>query len=165
MNFGLWHGSTQYHRYKRHLHDLGQYYRRMRSKFPNMIFMETPKQHFDSVDGDYQVEWISKRQGPFNCQPIQGLKFKTDGSLAATTPTKVIQAVVEGTWRNIEAHRILRDIYSMPIMPIYNVTATAYQMHRENSKGRSAVIFVILHYHRFGCTRYCRPSLKRAFNP
>jgi hypothetical protein len=39
----------------RYLHQLGQYYGSSKATFPNMFFMETPKQHFDSEDGDYKV--------------------------------------------------------------------------------------------------------------
>lgn len=92
---GLWHGETKQPEYKQNLHQLGKFYTDTKAKFPNLFWMETPKQHFDSVDGDYKVPWIGKRKGPFTCQPVQGLSMDADGALHADAGNAVAEFVMQ----------------------------------------------------------------------
>jgi hypothetical protein len=110
-----------------------------------MYFMETPKQHFDSADGDYKVAWIKTRKGPWTCQPIQGVSLKPDGSLAAEPGNSVAQYVARGSWRNQHAREVLQQ-YGLPLLPIYNVTVPAWDLHRHNMQGQE-------------CSHFCHPSL------
>ena len=73
VNFGLWHGETVQEAYSEHLHKLGRWHNATKADFPNLLWLETPKQHFDSVDGDYKVAWIGQRRGPWTCQPVDGV--------------------------------------------------------------------------------------------
>lgn len=146
VNFGLWHGETQQPQYKENLHQLGKFYNKTRLKFPNLFWMETPKQHFDSADGDYKVDWIGKRKGPFVCQPVEGVSFKSNGYLTAAEGDAVADYASKGSWRNIFARDILRDQYDVPIFPIYNVSATAWDFHRVNFDGQE-------------CSHFCHPSI------
>jgi hypothetical protein len=146
VNFGLWHGETRQPEYKENLHQLGQYYLSVKDKFPNMFFMETPKQHFDSSDGDYKVPWIGVRKGPWVCQPIKGVSMDENGHLHSAPGDKVAEYVVTGSWRNQLAHQVLVDKYNMPLMPIYNTTATAVEFHRRNFDGQE-------------CSHFCHPSI------
>eukprot|EP00775_Hariotina_reticulata_P009622 gene9622-9783_t len=146
INFGLWHGETRQPEYAQNLHQLGQYYLSVKDKFPNMFFMETPKQHFDSADGDYKVPWIGVRKGPWVCQPIKGVSLDADGNLHSAPGDKVGEYVVTGSWRNQLAHQVLVEKYNMPFMPIYNTTATAWEFHRKNFDGQE-------------CSHFCHPSI------
>lgn len=62
LNYGLWHGDTHRQRVQGHHHAIGQLYNSTKHKFPHVFWMETPKQHFDSEDGDFQV----------SCRPLGG---------------------------------------------------------------------------------------------
>ncbi|KAF6251417.1 hypothetical protein COO60DRAFT_619659 [Scenedesmus sp. NREL 46B-D3] len=146
VNFGLWHGETKQPEYKQNLHQLGKFYTDTKAKFPNLFWMETPKQHFDSVDGDYKVPWIGKRKGPFTCQPVQGLSMDADGALHADAGNAVAEFVMQGSWRNIMARDILAKKYKLPFIPVYNSSATAWQFHRVNFDGQE-------------CSHYCHPSI------
>jgi hypothetical protein len=92
---GLWHGETKQPEYKENLHQLGQFYTDTKDKFPNLFWFETPKQHFDSADGDYKVPWINTRKGPFTCQPVQGLSMDKDGALHAEAGNAVAEYVMQ----------------------------------------------------------------------
>lgn len=129
----------------RYLHQLGRYYQSSRSQFPHMFFMETPKQHFDSADGDYKVPWIRTRKGPWTCQPIQGVSLNPDGSIGAQDGNEVAQYVARGSWRNQHAREVLAQ-YGLPLLPIYNVTVPAWDFHRRNLAGQE-------------CSHFCHPSL------
>jgi len=110
-----------------------------------MLFMETPKQHFDSADGDFKVPWITTRKGPWTCQPIQGVSLDAEGNVVADKGADVAQDVAKGTWRNQDAREILSK-YGIPLIPIYNVTVPAWQFHRSNLVGQE-------------CSHFCHPSL------
>lgn len=110
-----------------------------------MFFMETPKQHFDSADGDYKVAWIKARKGPWTCQPIQGVSLNTDGSLSAEQGNSVAAYVARGSWRNQHAREVLQQ-YGLPLLPIYNATVPAWDLHRHNMQGQE-------------CSHFCHPSL------
>jgi len=146
MNFGLWHGETVRPAYQQYMHLVGDFYNRTKHDFPNQFFMQTPKQHFESADGDYQVGWLAKKQGPFKCQPISGVTLLPDGSLAGDEDSVIAQYVAAGTWRNIDAHNILHETYGMPIIPVYNLTVPAWDRHRENFNGQE-------------CSHFCHPSI------
>ncbi|KAF6252526.1 hypothetical protein COO60DRAFT_1552723, partial [Scenedesmus sp. NREL 46B-D3] len=113
--------------------------------FPNWFFMETPKQHFDSPDGDFDEAWVGARSGPFICQPVPGVALGPNGSVAAQAGSEQVAAVVHGTWRNAAVHSVLERQYGMPVLPVYNSTVTAWEYHRNNSQGRE-------------CSHYCFPS-------
>lgn len=91
----LWHGETRQPEYKENLHQLGKFYSKTRSRFPNLFWLETPKQHFDDADGDYKVAWIGKRKGPWKCQPIEGLSMDKDGKLQAEEGNAVADYVMK----------------------------------------------------------------------
>ncbi|WIA13604.1 hypothetical protein OEZ85_007170 [Tetradesmus obliquus] len=146
VNFGLWHGETKQPEYKDNLHQLGKFYTATKDKFPNLFWFETPKQHFDSADGDYKVPWIGTRKGPFTCQPVQGLSMDKDGALHAEAGNAVAAYVMKGSWRNIMAREILIEQYKLPVIPVYNSSATAWQFHRVNFDGQE-------------CSHYCHPSI------
>jgi hypothetical protein len=110
-----------------------------------MFFMETPKQHFDSADGDYKVHWIKTRKGPWTCQPIQGVSLQPDGSIRAEDGNEVADYVARGSWRNQHAREVLAQ-YGLPLLPIYNVTVPAWGFHRQNLDGQE-------------CSHFCHPSL------
>lgn len=110
-----------------------------------MYFMETPKQHFDSADGDYKVAWIKTRKGPWTCQPIQGVSLNPDGSLSAEQGNSVAAYVARGSWRNQHAREVLQQ-YGLPLLSIYNATVPAWDLHRHNMQGQE-------------CSHFCHPSL------
>lgn len=110
-----------------------------------MFFMETPKQHFDSADGDFKVPWITTRKGPWTCQPIQGVSLDAEGNVVADKSVDVAEDVAKGSWRNQDAREILSK-YGIPLIPIYNVTVPAWQFHRSNLVGQE-------------CSHFCHPSL------
>jgi hypothetical protein len=126
-------------RYIQHLHELGAFYSSHREDFPNMFFMETPKQHFAaSNDGDFQSQWLfdeKKKKGPHKCGPIANVEYLPDGSLKARRGDKIAEMVANGTWRNYDAKRILLDQYGMKLVPIYNTTVAFWDMHRSNFAG------------------------------
>jgi hypothetical protein len=123
---GLWHRRSRPQAYDGHLHELGKLFSKVRGKFPHWFFMETPKQHFDSPDGDFEEDWIGVRTGPFTCQPVQGVLLSADGSAAAEGSSEQAVAVVQGTWRNVAVHSILEKQYGMPVLPIYNSTVSVF---------------------------------------
>jgi hypothetical protein len=110
-----------------------------------MLFMQTPKQHFDSEDGDFKVPWIKARKGPWKCQPIKGVTQNPDGTLSAEEGNAVAQYVAAGSWRNQLASEVLGE-YGVPLIPIYNSTVTAWEFHRSNHVGQE-------------CSHFCHPSL------
>jgi hypothetical protein len=126
VHVGLWHRRSRPQVYEGHLHALGKLYKEVRGKFPHWFFMETPKQHFDSPDGDFEEEWVGVRSGPFTCQPVKGVSLSTDGSAAAEADgaSEAAAAVVRGTWRNKAVHNILEKQYDMPVLAIYNSTVS-----------------------------------------
>jgi hypothetical protein len=150
LNFGLWHGDVQRPRYIQHLHELGEFYSAHKAAFPNMFFMETPKQHFaDAADGDYQSKWLTdpkKKKGPHRCGPIANVTYTPSGALRAAPGDAVAAGVAGGTWRNVDARRILRDKYGMRLVPIYNTTVAFWKMHRSNFAGTE-------------CSHFCHPSI------
>eukprot|EP00879_Flechtneria_rotunda_P021731 GHRR01022915.1.p1 GENE.GHRR01022915.1~~GHRR01022915.1.p1 ORF type:complete len:334 (+),score=95.40 GHRR01022915.1:804-1805(+) len=146
VNFGLWHGETRQPQYVTNLHQLGKYYAATKGKYPHFLWMETPKQHFDSADGDYKASWIGKRKGPWRCQPIKGVSMDEDGLLHADKGDAMAEYVVEGSWRNILARDILHKQYGVPMLSVYNSTATAWEFHRLNTEGQE-------------CSHYCHPSI------
>lgn len=146
VNFGLWHGETRQEDYRQNLHQLGKFYQATKGNFSNLFWMETPKQHFDSADGDYKVAWIGTRKGPWQCQAIKGVSMKSDWSVSATEGDAVAEYVMQGSWRNIMAREILQQQYDVPILPVYNSTVTAAEYHRQNFDGQE-------------CSHYCHPSL------
>jgi hypothetical protein len=87
LNFGLWHGDIQRPLYIQHLHELGRWWSERRDKFPHVLFMETPKQHFaDAPDGDFPSSWLNERErlkGNYTCGPSPGVEYRGDGTLAA----------------------------------------------------------------------------------
>jgi hypothetical protein len=139
LNFGLWHGEVQRPAYIQHLHELGEFWAARREEYPWFFFMETPKQHFaDAHDGDYQSSWLydkKRRRGNHTCGPIKNVTYLQDGSLAARAGDKVAERVAAGTWRNLDARRILEGKYGMPLVPIFNTTVAAWDMHRKNYAG------------------------------
>ncbi|WIA13627.1 hypothetical protein OEZ85_007191 [Tetradesmus obliquus] len=147
VHVGLWHRRSRPQVYDSHLHALGRLYSNQKSKFPHWLFMETPKQHFDSPDGDFEEDWVGVRSGPFTCQPVQGVTLSADGSAAAAAAgsSEHAAAVVRGTWRNEAVQAILGKQYGMPVLPIYNSTVTAWEYHRNNLQGKE-------------CSHYCFPS-------
>jgi hypothetical protein len=86
--------------------------------------METPKQHFDSPDGDFDESWVGSRSGPFACQPVKGVLLSADGAAVAEAGSEEAAVVVRGTWRNEAVHSILEKQYGMPVLPIYNSTVS-----------------------------------------
>jgi hypothetical protein len=150
LNFGLWHGEVVRPQYVQHLHELGKYYAAHREKYPNMFFMETPKQHFaDSEDGDFQTAWLSdavKKKGPYKCGPVENVRYNGDGSLSAPADDAVASRVAAGTWRNVDARSVLRDEYGMRLVPVYNTTVAFWNAHRSNFGGTE-------------CSHYCHPSV------
>ena len=150
-HFGLWHGETPHAhgRYMYYLKSVGKFYEETKKSFPWQFFMETPKQHFDSADGDYKSAWLTPGKGPsppYQCKAIPGVVLGTDGALAVTKKgNKVAEYVASGTWRNLDARRVLGG-YGMPLLHIYNVTATAWDKHRRNLKGQE-------------CSHFCFPSI------
>ena len=93
----------------------------------------------------HQVPWITTRKGPWTCQPIKGVSLNPDGSLAAEPGNEVAQYVAEGSWRNAHAREVLNQ-YGLPLIHIYNETATAWAFHRQNLDGQE-------------CSHFCHPSL------
>jgi hypothetical protein len=91
------------------------------------------------------VPWITTRKGPWTCQPIKGVYLNPDGSLAAEPGNEVAQYVTEGSWRNAHAREVLTQ-YGLPLIHIYNETATAWAFHRQNLDGQE-------------CSHFCHPSL------
>jgi hypothetical protein len=124
VHVGLWHRRSRPEVYNGHLHALGKLYRQVRGKFPHWFFMETPKQHFDSPDGDFDEEWVGTRSGPFTCQPVKGVSLSADGVAVAEAGSEQAAVVVRGTWRNEAVHSILEKQYGMPVLPIYNSTVS-----------------------------------------
>jgi len=139
LNFGLWHGEIQRPRYIQHLHELGEFYEANREAFPNMFFMQTPKQHFAAAgDGDYMSSWLTDpvmKKGPYECGPIANVEYLEDGTLRAGAGDKTAEMVANGTWRNMDAARILQDKYGMRLVPVYNTTVAFWNMHRRNFAG------------------------------
>lgn len=127
VHVGLWHRRSRPEVYNSHLHALGKLYQQLRGKFPNWFFMETPKQHFDSPDGDFDEAWVGARSGPFICQPVPGVALGPNGSVAAQAGSEQVAAVVHGTWRNAAVHSVLERQYGMPVLPVYNSTVSAVQ--------------------------------------
>jgi hypothetical protein len=148
VNFGLWHGTSVAEAYRQHLHELGAFFKANRPTFPNVFWMQTPKQHFDSSDGDYKDEWVGVRKGPFDCQPIRNVRLDKWGLLQQedNTTDPVAAYVMDGTWRNLMAQEILGRQYGMPIVPVYNVTVPAWDKHRANANGQE-------------CSHYCHPGI------
>ena len=77
MNFGLWHHSHSPAVYTKNLHLLGKFYNESKGRFPNQFFMETPKQHFSSFDGDWSAKWFAtiEHKSSFTCKPVIGVSF------------------------------------------------------------------------------------------
>lgn len=150
LNFGLWHGLVQRPRYIQHLHELGEWWSGVKDDFPNVFFMETPKQHFaDAFDGDYQVKWLTdkkRRRGNHTCGPIKNVTYEADGTLTAPEDDTVATLIANGTWRNVDARRILLDTYGMPLVPIFNTSVAFWNMHRKNYAGTE-------------CSHFCHPSI------
>ncbi|KAI8476099.1 MAG: hypothetical protein J3K34DRAFT_402088 [Monoraphidium minutum] len=150
LNFGLWHGDVQRERYNRHLREVGAFWRDHKKTMPHMFWMETPKQHFaKAADGDFQVSWLTDKKrvkGNHTCGPVPGVGYRKDGSLSAAEGDAVAAAVAGGTWRNADARAVLGGEYGMPLVPIFNMTATAWDMHRKNFAGTE-------------CSHFCHPSM------
>jgi hypothetical protein len=109
---GLWHGETKQPEYKENLHQLGKFYTYTKDKFPNQFWFETPKQHFDSEDGDYKVPWIGTRKGPFACQPVKGLSMDKDGALHAEAGNAVAEYVMQvGGWAESVGNCVMMHTY------------------------------------------------------
>lgn len=53
---------------------------------------------------------------------------------------------LQGSWRNIIARDILVKEYKVPLIPVYNTTATAWEFHRKNFDGQE-------------CSHFCHPSI------
>ena len=150
MNFGLWHPETAKGKagYTDNLHRLGIFYNKSKDDFPYQLFMETPKQHFDSEGGDFQEEWKhgkTARHAPYVCQPVTGVKLNRYGAVKAEAGNAAAVRVAEGNWRNKEARSILREQYGMPLVPVYNISVPGWYMHRRNDIGPE-------------CSHYCHPS-------
>ena len=148
MNFGLWHHAHSRASYTRNLHQLGRFYRETKAAYPYQLFMETPKQHFASPDGDYSRQWQQSlpHKGNFTCKPISGVTMNDKGELFAEGNNVISEQVAAGGWRNTDARNVLRDEYGMPLVPVYNATVPAWDMHRRNAAGPE-------------CSHFCHPSL------
>jgi hypothetical protein len=143
MNFGLWHGRPN--PFARHLAALADYYRATHKAFPHQFWMQTPKQHFDSSDGDFQLAWLG-RKGPWECKPLANIsRDPVTGTLLAAPGDEVAAYVAAGTWRNIMAAEELGQA-GMGMIPIYNVTVPAWDKHRSNPVGPE-------------CSHYCHPGI------
>jgi hypothetical protein len=133
----------------RYLKATGEFYNTTKASFPWQFFMETPKQHFESTDGDFKSAWLEPGKGPsppYVCKPIEGVELGKDGALLVTGKGRAVaEYVAKGTWRNMDARRVLGE-YGMPMLHIYNVTATAWDMHRRNLRGQE-------------CSHFCYPSI------
>ena len=148
MNFGLWHHTHSRDGYKTTLHQLGTFYNDTKGEFPYQFFMETPKQHFSSENGDWAKQWFTalKDQGNLTCKPIAGVTMNAQGELIAERGNALAMEVAAGGWRNADARKVLRDTYGMTFVPVYNATVPAWEMHRQNAAGQE-------------CSHYCHPSM------
>lgn len=92
--------------------------------------------HFGAAS---QVAWLRERDKVVTnhtCGPVANVSYEADGNLRAEEGDEVARAVANGTWRNIDARRVLRDEYGMGLVPVYNATVALWEMHRSNSAGK-----------------------------
>jgi hypothetical protein len=156
MNFGLWHHTHSSGYYASDLHLLGSFYSKSKDKYPYQFFMETPKQHFATRNGDWMASLKTEAGTDFTCKPIPDMTLSKKGTLNITRKSnfnnesfdgRVAEDVANGGWRNAAARSVLNGMYGMPLVPIYNATVPAWDMHRRNAAGL------------WECSHYCHPSM------
>ena len=104
------------------------------STFPNLLWRETPLQHFATPDGMF-IKDGSLGEMPFTCRSIPHVALSKDGSLIVGNADA--EAVMRKTWRNIAAQEILQPIgipfisawYALPLPAKPQVCHKATMLH------------------------------------
>lgn len=116
-----------------------------RTKLPQVLWMDTPPQHFLTEFGEYPRDMGNP---PFNCWYLGKAENKDPLSLSKdhqlTTIDPKYQQVADGGWRNIIARPVMMAA-GIPVLQTWNESMLLWNYHRDSGAG-------------WECTHYCFPS-------
>lgn len=131
--------------YEKDLQKIAAVFREQQSKLPQLIWMDTPPQHFHTEFGEYSKEISGP---PYNCWYIgkannkDPLRLTSDHYLSTIDPK--YQSVVDGGWRNVVSRAVMAAA-DIPVLQIWNESTALWNYHRDNGAG-------------WECSHYCFPS-------
>ena len=131
--------------YQNELARIAAVYQEQQARLPDMLWMDTPPQHFLTDVGEYPA---GGEKPPFSCWYIgkshnqDPLRLSKDHQLTTTDPD--YQHAADGGWRNIAARPVMAAA-GIPVLQTWNESVMLWNYHRDNGAG-------------WECTHYCFPS-------
>lgn len=111
--------------------------------FPQLLWQETPPQHFTSPTGDY-LPGDGGTSPPYICQEIGGGHVEVLDDNSIHVESAEFEFATSGGQRNSVANPLMRH-RKVPIIHSWNGSLPLWDFHRDNGKGLE-------------CTHYCLPS-------
>lgn len=139
INFGIWYQPTADQKllYQQDLKALADHYTNTKNQHSNVIFTETIKKHWGSVDGEYKP--AGDLVGVCTATPNITFDSSTGDLVAAPGSSTAVQELTAGHWRNIEAYKALGGV--VPLGYTYNASVPLWYAHNPGN-----------------CMHFCHPS-------
>ncbi|WIA44222.1 hypothetical protein OEZ86_010534 [Tetradesmus obliquus] len=119
INFGVWHKKSDAWRasFKPALEALGRFYKATKSRFPHVLYRETPAEH-------------PKDSSSNACQSMRGYTYQPwDGRLVVNPAARIaVQGWDSGGWMNTAARTVLGK-YNIPVVAAFNISVPLADNH------------------------------------
>uniref|UniRef100_A0A383VCQ2 Trichome birefringence-like N-terminal domain-containing protein n=1 Tax=Tetradesmus obliquus TaxID=3088 RepID=A0A383VCQ2_TETOB len=119
INFGVWHKKSDTWRasFKPALEALGRFYKATKSRFPHVLYRETPAEH-------------PKDSSSNACQSMRGYTYQPwDGRLVVNPAARIaVQGWDSGGWMNTAARTVLGK-YKIPVVAAFNISVPLANNH------------------------------------